>query len=474
MEWLANNLADNPLAAQELALRQLHELSLQGHERLLWLIETDTTLNASARLLAKRYAEARRLPAEQEAHLWNTGHAYHDQWARAYSQSLREISQDARSAAEAPAIVARILYHCGRTAVWRNFRYIADPNGWWLDIHKLYAFAERDNFATRPIPLYQTEPAVSCTMLYLHNLLLDSINRTNLTKHQIETIYQWLHQWSGKLELERDYREERQLFYVNLSEDRGSRRIRNLEPTDSCRYWQTDLMVADIEQAMENAETGRHAEGEIELDILQQMHAEWSRSAYRRQRRTDERDTVTKQASVANGIYAVCQEVQSQAVGGVSMELGGELWCIENESRYGFGAIVSTELNTWLKVGRLIALREEMNLGMSMVGVVRSLKHQEEGKVYVGVEVLSHMALYGTLQEMHDGPGNQPFPGVFISSDEERGIPSSLLLPAIEYQADAQLRLRLDRRVRHVWLSRLMERKDDWVRVEVEVLGNAA
>jgi hypothetical protein len=109
---------------------------------------------------------------------------------------------------------------------------------------------------------------------------------------------------------------------------------------------------------------------------------------------------------------------------------------------------------------------------MSVVGVVRSLRHEQEGKVHVGVEVLSHMALYASLQEEDiDSPGAQSFPGIFISSDDERRLASSLLLPAIEYQPDAELRLRVDRRVHHIRLSRLMEQKDDWVRAEVEVLG---
>ncbi len=472
MEWLANNLADNPLAAQELALQQLHDLTLKGSERLQWLNAVDTALYQPSRTLARRYAEARRLPAEEEARLWRVGHGLHDQWARAYLHSLREYSQGELAAAEVPALVARVLYHCGRAAVWRNFRYLADPKGWWLDIHKLYALAERENFATQPISMYETAPAASCTMLYLQILLMDSLNRTNLTKLQVEIICQWLHDWSGRLDLECEYDPKHHLFYVDMSVDRGSRRIRDIEPAEGCRYWQTETMMADVEQAMENIEAGRPLAHGMDLDILQQMHDAWSRTAYRRQRRTDERDTVTKQASVANGVYAVCQEVQSQAMGGTGLELGGELWQIENESRYGFGATVSTELNTWLKVGRLIALREELNVGMSVVGVVRSLKLLDEGKVYAGVEVLSHMALYGTLQEMHDGPNNQPFPGIFISSDEERNLPTSLLLPAIEYQPGAQLRLRLDRRMHHVWLSRLMEQKDDWVRVEVEVLGS--
>ena len=68
-------------------------------------------------------------------------------------------------------------------------------------------------------------------------------------------------------------------------------------------------------------------------------------------------------------------------------------------------------------------------------------------------------------------PGSQSFPGVYLPSDDERGQTSSLLLPAIEYQPGGELYLRVDRRAHHIRLSRLMEQKDDWVRVEVEVLG---
>lgn len=472
MEWLASIDAAPTPTAQEQALERLHELALTGGERLQWLTRVDDVLDGATRKLARQYAEARRLPAEREAQLWNAGHGFHDHWARAYLQSLREISQARLDAEAAPALVARILYHCGRTAVWRNFRYIADPKGWWQDVHKLYAFAEREGFARQPSPLHDGEPARSSAMLYLQILLLDSINRTSLTPSQVEAIYAWLHPWSAQLEIERDYREDRQQFFVNLLEDHGARRVRDFEPTDSCRYWRTEPMVEDIEKTLDAAEAGRGGSDDIGADILRLLHADWSPGATR-QRRRHERDAVTKRASVANGIYAVCQEVGSQAMGNVHVDLDGELWSIENQSRYGFGAVVSTELNTWLKVGRLIALREETNLGMSVVGVVRSLKHLEEGKVYAGVEVLSHMALYGTLYELGEAQGSQPFPGIFIASDEERGTPSSLILPAIEYQPDAQLRLRLDRRSHHVWLSRLIEQKDDWVRVEVEVLGNA-
>lgn len=470
-DWLEKLSTDDPLAAQEVALRHLGELSARGAERFQWLVAVDTALRPHADMLTERYVGTRRLPAEDKVRIWEAGYELHNQLALAYRTSLRDLSDRTVPVTDAPALVARALYHHARAATWCHFRYVSVPVGWWLNTHKLYALAERENFATKPVSLYNNDAPASCSSLYMKMLLLDTPNRTNMTERQIETLDHWLQPWSVQTELEREYREDEQQFFVDLSLDQGGRRIRNFEPTPDRRYWGTDTIISEIESLLDNGDS-ENPEDCLEPEILRQLHTEWSRTSYRRQRRVSDRDEVIKQAAVANGIYAVCQEVRSQAVGGPTVELEGELWRIENESLYGFGAEVRTELNAWLKVGRLIALREEMNMGMSMIGVVRSLKHYEEGKVYVGVEVLSHMALYGSLQDM-DGtvPGSQSFPGVYLSSDDERGQPSSLLLPAIEYQPGAELHLRVDRRVHHIRLSRLMEQKDDWVRVEVEVLG---
>lgn len=475
LDWLVQLASEDPLTAQEKVLHHLQEMTAKGTERLRQLLAVDAATKDSAQSLADRYADARRLATEEESRLWAAGHGLHEQLALGYAACLKEVTEKSIPVAEAPALVTRIIYHRGHAARWCHLRYVSIPSGWWLEMHKLFAFAERENFASRPVPIYPDDAPATCAALYLQTLFLETLNRTNMSKRQIENIYHWLLPWAGQITLDKTFREDDQLFFVDLSEDRGGRRIRNFEPTPTCRYWNTDAIVETIERALNSIENGTPQITGIEPEMLHHLHTEWSRTAYKRQRRTDERSDVTKRASVANGIYAVCQEVHSQASGSATLDMDGELWLIENESRYGFGATVSAELNAWLKVGRILALREEMNVGMSVVGVVRSLKHLEEGKVYVGVEVLSHMALYGLSQELHEEiPNPQVFPCIFISSDDERNIPSSILVPAIEYQPDARLRLRLDRKAHGVLLGRLMEQKDDWVRVEVEVVGDIA
>lgn len=467
LDWLQQTSAEDPVAALEAATDQLRLCTLKGSDRLHWLFAVDNALYPVSLTLVQQFAAARRLSAEEEINFWEAGRIYHDLQAAMLVALLREVAEKSIPVADAPAIVARTLHHRGLSALWRYLRYIPLPDGWWLDTHKIFAFAEREQISTSEV-IIATEPSPThSTALYLQLLLLDTLNRTNMSRQQIVTLAQWLKDQTEAIAIERVFDEKSQLFFVKLDEDKGGRRIRNFEPSPSCRYWRTDDLLAEIELELEKSENGQSSA--VDTDLLRQMHSEWSRVGYKRQRRTDERNEVKKRASVAHGIYAVCQEVHSQAMGSTHQSLEGETWVIENESRNGFGALVSVELNAWLKIGRLIALREEMNFGMSVVAVVRSLQQQNGGKVYVGAEVLGYMALYALLQDLPPN-GAYPYPGIFLASDEERLLPSSLLLPTIEYQPNAELNLKLDRRVRHIRLGELMEQKDDWCRVAVDVM----
>ena len=469
LDWLQQLPANDPAAALEAATGQLRQLDLRGHERLHWLFALDNALRPHALALIHHFADARRLPADEESRFWEAGCAYHDLLAAILVALLHEVAKKAIPATEAPAIVARTLYHRGLSALWRYLRYVPLPEGWWLDTHKIFAFAEREQISTSETTIAAAQSPTHTAAIYLQLLLLDTLNRTNMNRQQIAALAHWLENQTEAIAIERTFDDDSQLFFVKLDEDRGGRRIRNFEPTPSCRYWRTDDLLAEIEIELEKAESGQ-APG-IDADLLRQMHAEWSRTGYKRQRRTDERNEVKKRASVAHGIYAVCQEVHSQAMGSTHLSLEGETWTIENESRNGFGALVNAEMNTWLKVGRLMTLREEMNFGMSIVAVVRSLQLQEGGKVYVGAEILSYMALYALLQDWPSNGAN-PYPGIFLASDEERSLPSSLVLPVIEYQPNIELRLKMDRRLHHVKLGKLMEQKDDWCRVVIDTIEN--
>ncbi len=470
LDWLQQIPPLSPAVALELAIDKLRQCTLNGSESMHWLLAVDQELDEKTFELALQYTHTLRLSAEEEIIQWEAGRIYHDLMSIRLAALVGDIAEKNIPVAYAPTIVARALHHRSKAALWRHLRYVPFPQGWWLETHTLFAFAEREQIATTEITYSNGQMPTHARGIYLQLLLLDTLNRTSLTKKQIFAISSWLTNQTDALPLEKDFDEEHQLFYVNLDEDRGGRRIRNLEPTPACRYWCTDDLLAEIEIELKKM-TPDSRSPEIDSVLLHQIHAEWSRTGYRRQRRRHDRNEIRKKASVAHGIYAVCQEVHNQAIGSVHQALEGETWEIGNQSHIGFGAKVRTELNAWLKIGRLVTLREEMNLGMSIVAVVRSLQDVGSGEIYVGVEVLSYMALYALLQDWQID-GSQPFPGVFLASDEDHGLPTSLILPAIEYQPEEELQLKLDRRPRHVRLGRLIEQQDDWCRVAVEILGD--
>lgn len=467
LDWLQQLRSDTPAAALLAATEQIRHLDQGVRERMHWLFAVDDALRPCALALVDRFAEARHLPTEEEHRSWEIGRTYHNVFAEALAALLHETTAPPIPAAEAPAIIVRTLRHRGLSALWCHLCYTPLPEGWWLETHQIFAFAEREQISTSEVATAAGLPPTHAAALYLQLLLLDTPNRTYMSRQQIVTLAQWLENQTDAIPIERTFDEESQVFYIKLDEDKGGRRIRNFEPTPGCRYLRTSALISEIEIELEKAESGQmHG---VDVELLRQLHVEWSRTGYKRQRRADTRNEVQKRASVAHGIYAVCQEVHNQAMGSTHLSLEGEIWVIENESRNGFGALVSAELNSWLKIGRLLTLREEMNFGMSVVAVIRSLQQQEGGKVYVGAEVLNYMALYTQLQDWPAG-SSHPYPGIFLASDEERALPSSLLLPGIEYQPNVELQLKLDRRLRHARLGRLMEQKDDWCRVALELI----
>ena len=112
---------------------------------------------------------------------------------------------------------------------------------------------------------------------------------------------------------------------------------------------------------------------------------------------------------------------------------------------------------------------------------------------HVGIEVLCHTPSYVRLRSLpHDAReegflptdvflaitlnthGPAPFPALYLTKDEERDLPSTLLLPRVEFIAGGVFELRTDQHHSQVRLGRVIEQKDDWVRVEVHLPESGA
>jgi len=455
---------------------------------------------------------------------------YFDALARGYQRLLDAYSAqaaDAPDVAELPRILFNLLDCHRNLAKWRYFRYQPMANGGWRKLHSLYRLAETYGCATTSLSRYPGGPASSVSACYLESLMLGALNHTNMKKVEVELVSGWLGGWCGSLQLCTDYDPQRHLFFVNLDEDRPGRRMRNTEPAPGYRYWDLDAVEHQIEQLKQTLQQSvphlkfplaMGVSPQDALHLVNHLLGEWSRQDYHRQRRTDEREGVTKLAQVVNGIVNVCQQVKNVSIalpgrhqpvpvsgievsempaGGerrtdAALELPGpdaEKWHIENESIFGFGALVNADLNLWLRPGRLIALEDQYNPDMTPVGVVRSIRQMDGNQRYVGVQVLSHTPSYVRLRILAS-PGGQPdllqtdifsaatseaqpappFPALYLPRDDDLAMKASLLMPLLEYIEGGLYELRNGRSLYQVRLGEVVEQQDDWIRVQSAML----
>ena len=532
--WLDELPAGDYLGTLDAVAGQLRALAQAevalNHAALEALIRMDEYCVRSVAALTEQYCKAPSLVYEIDERLWQsvTGH-YH--WlAKGYELFLDAYSSQAAGApsvADLPRVLFNLLDCQRNLAKWRYFRYQPMAEGGWLKLHSLYRLAETYGCAMTGLSRYSDGSNTTLGACYLETLMLGTLNHTNMQKVEVELVSDWLGGWCASLRLSADYDPQRHLFFVDLDEDRTGRRIRNTEPAASYRYWDLDQVEAQIEELkLTLQQSVPHLKFPLAMGVRPQdalrlvnhLLGEWSREDYQRQRRNDDRDGVTKLAQVVNGILNVCQQVKNVSVAhpaahdtfvsagievvettldgeqadGQALEFpgaGAEKWHIENESRYGFGAVVNADLNLWLRPGRLIAVEDQYNLDMTPVGVVRSIKQLGGNQRYVGVEVLSHTPTYVRMRSLaHHGhhedflatdiftaatlttQGEPPFPALYLPKDEEKAIKSSLLMPMLEFVEGGLYELRNDRTVYQVRLGHVIEQKDDWVRVQAVML----
>lgn len=529
--WLDDLPRDNYLEAQDIVLKRLREFVSDDNpldaESFNTLVRIDESTRQNVASLSRQYVSAPVLQYEVDERLWQSIYNYYHVLERSYQAFLDRHQADPKHsplAAQLPQLLLNLVDTLRSGAKWRYLRYQSMTEGGWLRLHRLYQMSEAIGCERAVLKRYSDSPDTTLMSCYLQALMLDTLNHTSMLKIEIETLADWLSRWCDVLSLDEEYSEERHLFFVSQEEDRGGRRMRHFEPQPSYRYWDIDKVVLQVERLAQYARQERMP-AELRLPtsmsfsdcllLSEHMLVEWSRHVYRRQRRTDERDEVAKVAQVVNGIVNVCQHVKNvlysaglplqpeevkarplpeseskpeNSEGAITLPgVQGEKWSINNESKYGFGAVVSTDLNLWLRPGRIIAIDYELNPEMPVVGVIRSVKQLPGSKRHVGIEVLSHTPAYVRLRSLANSvhpqdflatdiflaacvttQGQPPFPALYLPKDEEKDVPSTLLLPRVEFIAGGIFELRTEHHHSQVRLGRVVEQKDDWVRVEIQ------
>lgn len=532
VRWLETLPPGDYLAAQDIVIAQLEEFlsdeAVIDQSALDALFQIDEHRHPTIVALTEQYVHAPSLAHEIDDRLWQSVSRYYSLIARVYRRFIDVYVKSPSSLPhDLPQLVLNVMDCQRNIAKWRYFRHQSIEHGVWLQLHQLYALAEQEGCEAAPLWRHRNLGETTITSVYLQLLMLGTLSPSDMLKHEIEMVTNWLAEWCVPLTLGKDFDAGRHLFYVNLDEDKGGRRARKLEPIPAYRYWDTDLLESRMARAHVEMQQGR-VPADLRLapgvrvsdcqPLLEYLLTEWSRTGYQRQRRSDARKETNRSSHIIDGLENVCQHIKNLAYArrkGRATQAGsappGQLfsnsaffhlegsdapavisagkWSFTNESKYGYGAIVDAGQNPWLRLGRLIAFSDDHDHRTPVVGVIRSIKHLQDDRRYVGVEVLSRRSVQVTLRNLEQKPntwdasktdifmastfvqdGGFPFSALYMPKDEERNMAPTLLVPTLEYAANATYELRSDPYIYRVRLGKVIEQRDDWVCVEARML----
>jgi hypothetical protein len=168
-------------------------------------------------------------------------------------------------------------------------------------------------------------------------------------------------------------------------------------------------------------------------------------------------------------------------------------WIITDESSHGLGTRVNKFANILARVDKLVGIMMDDDPSRVIIGMIRAVKPTYGNQLKVGIEVISHHPAWVQLrlvQAEEAFPSTQTeissksdpilhsnfsttatsvetgyFPGIYIPLEAGFTKASTLLLPKINYQPNANYSVVIAGSSKHAKLGQPIESIDDWVKV---------
>ena len=455
--WADSLTIGDPLRAQAEIMAEVMRFNDSNEspskERLLILMTLDEKSQDLQAALSRQYLRNPRMSRVTESELWHAIHQLNWEVLRGYHTHVFSYFRDQGKGdykAMIPIITLRALRGFRQVIKWRSIRYMHPGEKSWARLHQLYQIAENQGFHQTRLLTYPDEARESsCEAEYLHILMLDQADAGSFYPRQIDLIDQWLNNWCESLRLEQTLDVERHTFAVDMTRDRGARRVRNMSPELSTRYWSTLKLLnrikgiqGEIHAGVTPARLGltenvRVAES---LELLSHLVRQWGAMTSREQR-SKPRVAVKKVLEIVHGFATIMTHVRESSLDAPTSLVDDNLmrdeamdvhvfvtertherlttnaskpasrnirdierWVMEDESECGYGTTTQTRDKDWLRVGALVGLRTDKEGDWSL-GVVRRLSRLSETKSSVGFETLRGKPLAVTLHGGQDSAG---------------------------------------------------------------------
>ena len=523
LSWLNDLTKLDDITAIENSTRKLKDCftddAINEADRLRMLLATDTENRQRVLKITRQFVDFENIRPELENHIASTMYFYHRQIFVGYRSFIDRFLDTGGDIIftynRLPVILGRALKAAYSMARWRYYRQQSVADMTWSEIFDLYRILEQESLLDITVNLYKDEAETHLAASFIQACMLDSLSSSSLSKQKVEKTALLLEKLIPWSQVSKHYDEHKHLFYVDLTQDQGAKRIRLFEPHTSCRYWGIEQLSARIDADIEALD--RDLPHDLEsigssselLEILTLLRLEWSRHAYTRQRRSEERQKVIKHVIVSYGFQDVCNQLKSAtknlylapqeqsenslddrmaihnrirtAPSVLYENLTKERWMISDESSSGYGVIFSDEPPSTLKLGKLVGLAVEDQPERLIIGNIRSINKPAKGDNHIGIKILGRQATW--VQLCHAGLKTEnssgiddasdqvlKFPAIFLSAEPDHSDSPTFLLPRIEYLEHGIYQLFLQSQKSLVQLGSPIESRDDWIQVRINYL----
>ncbi|TCV85336.1 hypothetical protein [Sulfurirhabdus autotrophica] len=448
--------------------------------------------------------------------------SFWEEMAESYQLCVREFANNPSNKKiwkNLPLLTTRAIRCYAMQAKWSYIRYMQVDAHVWRNLHRLYLFAEREKFAQTPLRLYpHFTKDTTCTAEYMQALLLQLANPESLLPNQINMVDHWLDTWASSITIEDSFRPHRQIYAVNLGDNKPAKKLRRNMIGDKYRYWGVGLLQVTISKTIEHIKAGElpiHLQLSEEcrlptcLELIELLSDRWSgKNTTRKHERQKNKEIL----QVAQGLREILEQIKPGAKSkskvilppaepdlveqfiidyqlNDSTEPGltsdettmmgepelfehvSDQWMVEDESASGYGAVFNSNGKSRLKVGMLIGLKPD-NKKHFAVGIVRRINKDTSSKTHVGIQTLTQTPIAVELLDTESKKSHNPsMDAIYLPESTAAELQRSIIIDASAYIKGQALQLKAQGKSYVIRIQNILEQNDDFVRTSFDVIA---
>ncbi|MGE5470141.1 MAG: hypothetical protein ACM3X0_05025 [Bacteroidota bacterium] len=438
---------ESMLATEDFPLDRVHDIACQ----------LDEAAQPHLKRLSRDYLHALRLTRADEKRLWLINYGYWTLLAAAFERCL--LAADGKDkAGEAlrpllPQLATRLIAALGALLKWEQLHYGPTPADVWRRLGKALEMAEAAGVASRKVVINQAGSMSSPQLEYLRAVVFRASSMDSLLPAEIELAERLIAHFLP-LFVFGSVAEDDSVYWVDLRLPQPPLRLARMpaQAAPSQRFFKPGPAHAAMQAICNSLEWGGDIPADINLGgqysvrfVLPVLRHLTTYLAPVPPQRQHHRHLVKHRMAVLNGLVNAFV-VFSTDFGTRPAGLQMESWVVENVSRGGFGALLSSIPGEWLRVGALVALQPEGGENW-LLGIVRRYHRVSDNEARVGIEAVARQVVSIELRprtaSRYAAAAN--IPGLLIEDAGEPGEVRLVLPPAsfdlrenLEYDRDGQ------------------------------------